>query len=143
MVTRGLALVQPFDDNRGCVPALLAAERQAQAGKIGLWAMPETVLSAADQPGPMLEWLDRFRLVQGKIVSASVVSGRLYVNFGRVWREDFTAIVEKRNVAAFAKVGLTAERLQGLSVRVRGWLQRRGGPAITLTYPEQLEVIEP
>jgi micrococcal nuclease len=41
----------------------------------------------------------------------------------------------------FAGAGLDPGEYQGKMVRVRGWIESRNGPHITLAQPEQIEVI--
>jgi hypothetical protein len=62
------------------------------------------------------------------------------VNFGRRWTEDFTVTILKRNERKFAAAGLEPKRLSGKRVRVRGWIEERGGPWIEATHPEQIEL---
>jgi hypothetical protein len=63
----------------------------------------------------------------------------IYVNFGRRWTEDFTVTILKRNERNFTAVGLEPKTLAGRQIRVRGWVEERGGPWIEATRPEQIE----
>jgi len=67
----------------------------------------------------------------------------IYVNFGRRWSEDFTVTILKRSERRFAAAGLDVQRLAGRRVRVRGWIEERGGaggsPWIEVAHPEQIE----
>ncbi|NIK47955.1 hypothetical protein FHS46_002272 [Variibacter gotjawalensis] len=47
--------------------------------------------------------------------------------------------VAKRNAAALG--GLDVKRLDHKLIRVRGWVEERGGPWIEVTRPEQIELI--
>ncbi len=82
-----------------------------------------------------------FQLIEGPVVSADVVRGRAYLNFGKDWRTDFTVSVEPKRVRLFRSEGLHPESYQGRRIRVRGWLRRRNGPMIEATYPEQIEIL--
>jgi hypothetical protein len=41
-----------------------------------------------------------------------------------------------------AERGLTAARLTGRLVRIRGVLEDRQGPALTLTEPDEIEILD-
>ena len=66
--------------------------------------------------------------------------GTIYVNFGRRWTEDFTVTVLRRHERTFGAAGLDLKALAGRQVRVRGFVEERGGPWIEVTRPEQIEV---
>jgi hypothetical protein len=68
--------------------------------------------------------------------------GTVYVNFGRRWTRDFTLTVPRRLQAAFREAGRDPQMLEGRRVRVRGWLERRTGPIIEASAPEQIELLE-
>ena len=78
------------------------------------------------------------------MVSVRTSGATIYVNFGRRWSEDFTVTILKRNERKFATAGFDLQRLAGRRVRVRGWIEQRGGapgsPWIEATYPEQIEL---
>ena len=63
----------------------------------------------------------------------------IYVNFGRRWTEDFTVTISKRNERSFTAAGFELKKLAGRRVRVRGWIEERGGPWIEAARPEQIE----
>lgn len=151
MLRLGLARVYTFRDNRACAAELLAAEEEARRARRGIWADPfYEIRDAADE-----EALDRlhgrFELVEGRVVSAAVVRGRIYLNFGEDWRRDFTVTVAPRDARLFlddpvwgALLDEADEQpgLQDRRVRARGWLGRYNGPEMTLTHPEQIELLD-
>jgi len=66
----------------------------------------------------------------------------IYVNFGRRWTRDFTVIILKRVSRAFTAAGVEPKQLEGHRIRVRGWIEQRGGPVISAEAPEQIEVLD-
>jgi hypothetical protein len=46
----------------------------------------------------------------------------------------------KRNERKFTAAGLAPKSLAGRQIRVRGWIEERGGPWIEAMYPEQIEL---
>lgn len=141
LVARGLARVSSRVGDRGCAKLLLANENSARAARLGLWAEPVYVIGKAEDPAGVLESRGRFALVEGKVVSVRESGGTIYVNFGRRWSEDFTVTIAKRNERAFAAAGLMPKSLSGRRVRIRGWIEERGGPWVEAARPEQIEVL--
>ncbi len=84
----------------------------------------------------------RFALVEGKVLSVRESGATIYVNFGRRWTRDFTVIILRRLGKAFTTAGVEPKKLEGRRIRVRGWIEQRGGPIITAEAPEQIEVLD-
>ena len=76
------------------------------------------------------------------VVDAARVRGRIYLNFGTNWRDDYTVSVAPSNARTFIEAGLGPEALAGRRIRVRGWIYERNGPMIDATHPEQIELVE-
>jgi hypothetical protein len=93
----------------------------------------------ADNPTDVLAEQGRFALVAGRVLSVRESGVMIYVNFGRRWTEDFTVTILKRNERNFTAAGLEPQKLAGRQIRVRGWIEERGGPWIEATRPEQIE----
>lgn len=141
MVESGLARVYSFPDNRQCLDQLFAAEGRARAERLGIWADPYYSLRAADRPGEILERVGYYELVEGRVLLADQSGSRIFLNFGRHWKEDFTAVLEAPALKLFAQSGIDPLTLEGALVRVRGWIESRDGPRIEVTHPEQIEVL--
>ena len=140
-VAAGHALVSPAASAATCRIYLRNAERDARNGGLGLWGDPYYAVKAADDPADVLAEQGRFALVQGKVMSVRESGGIVYVNFGQRWSEQFTVTILKRNERIFTGAGLTPKALAGRSIEVRGWVEERGGPAIEVSRPEQIEVV--
>jgi micrococcal nuclease len=141
LVARGLARVYSFPDNHACVSDLLAREAEARAKGIGLWnAWAYHVLDAGN-----VERLGRltrsYQLVEGVVAQVGESGGRVYLNFDKDWRRDFTILVERKDGEAFKEAGLDPKALAGKKVRVRGWVEWRNGPMIHATHAEQIELL--
>ena len=139
MVTRGLARVAIFADERTGLAELLALEAAAREARRGIWALPEYRIVDAEQA---LRHLDTFQIVEGRIRTVERKGGRTYLNFGADWRSDFTVLVPAPIRRQLAAAGLDLSRHEGRMVRVRGWIKSRNGPMIELAQPEQIEVLE-
>ena len=143
LISAGFARVGDRVASRDCAAELLRRENAARTAKLGLWANSYYDILEADNPADVLARRDRFALVEGKVVSVRESGATIYVNFGRRWSEDFTVTIRKRNERSFTAAGLDLKRLAGRRVRVRGWIEERGGkrgsPWIEAARPEQIE----
>jgi len=139
MLANGHALLSPAGIAPSCRTALRAAEGAARSAGLGLWSDPYYGIRQADNPAGILLDQGRFALVEGTVASVRERGGIVYVNFGRRW--DFTVTILKRNERLFAGAGLAPGRLAGRRVEVRGFVEERGGPAIEVVRPEQIEIV--
>src|SRR5712691_628398 len=125
-----------------CAAALLGREQKARAAKLGLWGDPGYGVRRADDAMGLAAERGRFAIVEGKVLSVRESGGTIYVNFGRRWTQDFTVTISKRNERTFTDAGVAPKRLEGRRVRIRGWIEQRGGPWVEATRPEQIELAE-
>ena len=150
LLASGFARVGDLVGERACAAEMLRLETAARSGKLGLWADPYYDPLRADKPAEILARRGRFALVEGEVVSVHPSGATLYVNFGRRWSEDFAVTVRKRNERKFATAGVDLHGLSGRRVRVRGWVEARGGiggspwraPWIEAARPEQIETVD-
>jgi micrococcal nuclease len=141
MVAQGMARVYSFPDNRACLDQLYAAEGRARMAGLGIWSDPYYSVRAADKPADLLALAGHYELIEGRVLLADQSGGRLYLNFGRFWKEDFTAVIEASALRLFAGANIDPMELEGALVRIRGWVDDRDGPRIEVTHPEQIEVL--
>ena len=140
LLERGLARVEGAAETAEIAVALLAQEGRARSARRGLWGVdfyrvrtPETV--ARD--------IGSYQLVEGRVQAAAKVRGRVYLNFGADWREDFTVSLSSTVLRRFKRAGLDPLTLEGQRIRVRGWVQSYNGPLIEADDPQQIERLEP
>ena len=141
MLLDGLARVYSFADNRSCLATLIAAETKARTLKLGIWADPYYQIRRADRPQALLERLDHYELVEGRVLLAEAAGQGVFLNFGRLWKEDFTVVIGGAALKLFADDGFDPLLIEGALIRVRGWVEERDGPRIEVTHPEQIEVL--
>lgn len=142
MVRFGWARTYSFRDNLACVRELLALEETARQARRGIWSDPFYQIRAAIPPAGLLDLIDTFQLVEGRVISVQAVNRRVYLNFGQFWREDFTGSISASHARSFEESEINLTSLEGKTVRIRGWLEERGGPMITITHPEQIEIVD-
>jgi len=142
LVAKGLALVQSFKHNRACTLALLAREEAARKARLGVWGSADFAVRATDRPELLRPLLDTFQIVEGVVVSTGAAGRKVYLNFGRRWKTDFTGVIATGDLDAFAAAGIFPLKLPRRRVRLRGWLTEHDGPMMQLDHPEQIELID-
>lgn len=127
-----------------CARDLLDREKAARDAKLGLWADPYYDVLDAETAKDALAHRGRFALVEGKVASVRESGPTIYVNFGRRRIGDITVTILKRNERSFAAAGLDLRSLAGRRIRVRGWIEARGGDRawIEAERPEQIEMAD-
>ncbi len=141
MLAKGEARVYSFPDNRACLPDLFAAETAARVAGLGIWGDSYYRVRRADRPTDLLPLAGHYELVEGRVLQAQRVGGQVFLNFGRYFKEDFTAVIDARALRLFADEGRDPLKLGGALVRVRGWIDDHDGPRVAVTHPEQIEVL--
>jgi endonuclease YncB( thermonuclease family) len=146
LIASGFARVGDHAGGRSCAAELHKSENAARTAKLGLWADSYYEVLNAETAADVLARRGRFALVEGRVVSVRESGATIYVNFGRRWSEDFTVTVLKRNERNFTAAGLDLKGLAGRRIRVRGFVEARGGtgrsPWIEAEYPEQIETAD-
>jgi endonuclease YncB( thermonuclease family) len=142
MVEQGQARVSVRVGDKACADALLSAERGARAAGRGLWADPNFAPLSAENLPRLQAGRGQFALVEGKVLSVRESGATIYVNFGRRWTQGFTVTILRRMGRAFAAAGMEPKKLEGHRIRVRGWIEQRGGPIIAAEAPEQIEFVD-
>ena len=141
VIEAGLARVYSFDDNRHCLAELLDAERKARAERRGVWDHAYYAIRDGHKPQKLEQREGHYELVEGRIFGVGDTAHRVYLNFGRDWETDFTAVIDRRAVKHFTALDIDLRDLDDALVRIRGWIDVDDGPRIDVTHPEQIEVL--
>ena len=140
LLAQGEALVSGAVTDKECAAILMAAETEARQAKKGTWA-DRSAIKNAESPGDILTGIGRFTLVEGKVLSVRQAGATTYLNFGRNWTRDFAVTISRRMVGAFEASGMALKSLENRRIRVRGWVEARGGPRIDVLRVGQIEVL--
>jgi endonuclease YncB( thermonuclease family) len=138
LLTQGDALFAATVTDKDCAATLLAAEAAARVAKRGIWA-DSSAIKNAESPGDILSGIGRFMVVEGRVLSVRQAGAMTYLNFGRNWTRGFAVTIPKRMIAAFEAAGIALKSLENQRVRVRGWVEARGGPRIEVFRVGQIE----
>jgi endonuclease YncB( thermonuclease family) len=142
LLEHGLARAYALARNRACSTELLAAERAAREARRGLWAEAAYQVRSPARPPELLRYRTTFQIVEGRIVRVAQVRGVIYLNFGRNWRQAFAIALRSGDRGLLGDHAGNPNALEGRSVRVRGWIERRGGaPVIDLSSGGMIEVL--
>jgi len=134
----GLATVMTSADNPEGAQRMYALEADARKRKAGLWADPRwDVLN----PAQVKQYVNEYRIVEGKVFSTAMRNNIFYINFSRDWKTDFTVAISSEKRLAFSRQGVNLMGLNGKTIRVRGWVRNYNGPLIEITHAQQIEVI--
>jgi endonuclease YncB( thermonuclease family) len=139
LLAQGEALVSATIADKACAAELVAAEATARRAKRGVWADP-AVIKNAESPGDILARIGQFTVVEGKVLSVRQAGVTTYINFGRRWTRDFAVTISRRMVPAFEAAGIDLKSLENKRIRVRGWIEARGGPRLEARTLGQIEL---
>jgi endonuclease YncB( thermonuclease family) len=140
LLAQGEALVSATVTNKECALVLTAAEAAARQAKQGTWASSSAIKNA-ESPGDILAGIGRFSVIEGKVLSVRQAGATTYLNFGRNWTRDFAVTISRRTVPALEAAGIAVKSLENRRVRIRGWVEARGGPRIEVLRVGQIELL--
>ena len=126
-----------------CARHLLTLEANAEQHRRGLWREALYQAKRAGDPRALLKLRSTFQIVTGTVFATAIRKSTVYLNFAKDWRRDFTVRITKTTLK---RARLSPDRLRhltGKTIRVRGWIERRGGPLITVWRLEQIEIVDP
>jgi endonuclease YncB( thermonuclease family) len=140
LLAQGAAIASAAVTERACASLLLAAEAAARQAKQGIWASP-SVIKNSETPGDILAGTGRFTLVEGKVLTVRQAGATTYLNFGRNWTRDFAVTIPKRVLPVLEAAGMAPKSLENRWIRVRGFVEARGGPRIEVLRVGQIELL--
>jgi endonuclease YncB( thermonuclease family) len=139
LVQQGMARVSARAGK--CAKELLNIEQTARKARRGLWADPKFAPLHATNLARIRMAHGHFALVEGEVLSVRESGAIIYLNFGRHWIRDFSVSIPRQLAKKMAQTGVDLTRLEKQRIRVRGWVEQRGGPTIEVDTPEQIEIL--
>lgn len=137
MLEAGMAMAYSFSDTpHETIEAMLRTEHHAQHNHASIWANPYYRIITPQETG---EFINRFKLVEGNVVSVNHYHDNIYINFSEHWKGNFAVFIARKYASSFTAKFL--DSLTGSKVRVRGWIHYHNAPMIDITHPEQIEII--
>ncbi|HEV7877100.1 thermonuclease family protein [Bradyrhizobium sp.] len=139
LLAQGDALASGTVADKACAAELLAAEAAARQARRGIWT-DRAAIKNAESRGDILARIGQFTVVEGKVLSVRQAGATSYINFGRRWTRDFAVTISRRAMPAFEAAGISLKSLENKRIRVRGWVEARGGPRIEAAQAGQIEM---
>ena len=140
LIAAGLARFWPEPEALACATSRLAAEAEARNKRLGLWLDPYYAVVDTADLDKLRERDGQFTLVEGTPSRVGEGRSRYFIDFGP--HRGFTIVIPKRRTKAFERAGMTISALAGARIRVRGALDDRFGPRMTISEPEDIERLE-
>ena len=141
LLKRGSVRVFPAASEQ-CVKALLEFETVARSARTALWNEAKFAVMDAQNEAALLAADGRFAVVEGTIRRVGEARRRLYLDFGRRFKEDFTIIVPDSVRKSLTTQGSDPKSWRGKRVRVRGILFSWGGPAMEINRAQAIELLD-
>ncbi|MEQ8824218.1 MAG: thermonuclease family protein [Filomicrobium sp.] len=139
LISQGIAQTRIERTPSTCLTALLQLEATARQNKKGHWGTRLFEVLPASKPKLLLKEAHSYSIVEGTITRRSKSRGRVYLNFGKDWKQDFTVRIPARLV----KNNQIGARLsKGTKVRVRGWIRSKNGPLMDVQNLDALEFLD-
>jgi endonuclease YncB( thermonuclease family) len=141
LVGAGLAQVFPQPDNHACSQQLASIEEKARHENRGYWGLALFKVLSASDTRSILKFVQSYQIIEGEVAFVTHVGASAVLHFANDSRFGFTASVEP---AAQRKLSIQRklDDWQGQLVRIRGWVERKKGPTITISQPEQIELLQ-
>ena len=135
----GLAFIVPDASQPESLNALIARESYARHSRLGIWDSSEAPVAS---PATAHQFIGTYRIITGRIIDASRVKTRVYLNFGDDYRQDFTVRINGRLRHQIDRSGDPPEDWDNRLVEVRGLLLQENGPLILLESQYHLRRIK-
>ncbi len=158
MLSQGHARAYVLKDSLGCLRELTAHEALASASRIGLWSNAAYQARDATQTQELMRLRSTFQIVEGEVSRVIQARTSLILRFvpqekerqadepiqdeTRSPRRDFSIQIKPTISRSWQVNGLSLADLEGRRIRVRGWIERRGGPTIEILDGHQIELVE-
>jgi endonuclease YncB( thermonuclease family) len=137
MLQLGLARAYALPGVEACLATLIANEAIGRTVEAGIWTSRIYDPKTADKTFALLAMRGTFQIVRGRVQSVSQTKTAGYLNFGSDWKTDFTVRIPKRLLTAQPQLAA----LGGRTIEVRGWIERRNGPMLTITHAAAVSVL--
>jgi micrococcal nuclease len=139
LLALGLARVRTSQRNPEMSEQMYKLENAARAEKLGIWADARFKVLTPEEAGANMH---TFQIVEGKIESVSLKSNRLYLNFGKDWKSDFTVSIAPRDKRLFSQANMDPMSWNNKTIRARGWVRSYNGPYMEIDHPQAIELID-
>jgi micrococcal nuclease len=139
LLRKGLALVDVRSPNRKHQKMFFDFQKEARDFHRGIWGKIEDH-SFSEQEAFKL--IGEIGVVQGTIMSVTTGMEKVYLHFGKKWKNDFTGIIYKDNLQSFPWESKDLARFfSGRKVKIYGFVKNSEGPVIIISAPSQVDIL--
>jgi hypothetical protein len=132
-------LVDVRSPNRRHQKMFFDFQREARDFHRGIWKKIEGH-AFSDQEAFKL--IGEIGVVQGTITRVTIGREKVYLHFGKNGEKDFTGIIYKDNLQSFTWESKDLARsFLGRKVKIYGFVKNSEGPAIIISAPSQLDIL--
>jgi len=138
LLKNGLAMLYTFVPNIKYVDMLVGAQQEAREKGLNLWQQNKIIATseARDHLGELIT-------VEGRVLKVKKTNSAVYLNFGRDYCKDFSAVIFSDYFNLFNEQKINLENYyQGKTVRVSGLIKEYHGPEIIVRHPSQIEIVD-
>ncbi len=148
LLRQGLARAVTTAQARVCAADMLREERAAREATRGIWADEAYRVRDVRQVDALLALRGTFQILEGQITEARRAGGFIRLEFAEGRRFGVVVTMAAPKSGPGTIVGLSQAPqpadLKGKRVRIRGWLEERGGrPSMDLAIIGDVEMLDP
>ncbi|MDP2940398.1 MAG: thermonuclease family protein [Candidatus Omnitrophota bacterium] len=135
LLEEGLSLIYTRPPNIKYVNLFVKLQKQARENKKGFWREVKIVpAQLADK------FIGSFKTVEGKVKNTSISDKAIHLNFGKDYKNDFSAVIFKQDLTLFDTDTLVKNNFyRGKKLRITGFIKDYQGPEIIVNHPSQIE----
>ncbi|RKY35710.1 MAG: nuclease [Candidatus Duberdicusella sinuisediminis] len=138
LLEEGFSVLYTYPPNVKYIEEFVKAQREARQSKKGLWGAYQVI-----KPEEAKNFIGQIRTIRGRVLSTYNSGKAIFLNFGKDYKKDFTAVIFRNSFNYFYQKGITPEVFyRGKVVEVTGRIREYNGPEIIVNSPLEIEVIE-
>jgi micrococcal nuclease len=141
LVETGHARAYGLPGHTACLGELIAHEQQARQRGSALWGQGQFQDRDANDARTLLRYRDTFQSVVGRVENVTKVRGETVLIFSADGLMGFNATIARATPASRTSFKSWND-LKHKTVRVRGWIDQRRGPSITLNDAREVELLD-
>ncbi len=140
LIEAGLARAYALPGHTTCLVELITHEQRARQRASALWGQAHFQDRDVSDARALLRYRDTFQSVVGRVENVVKVRGETVLIFTAEGLSGFNVTIPRPARASTSGLKSWSD-LRGKTVRVRGWVDQRRGPAITLNDAREIEVL--
>jgi micrococcal nuclease len=141
LVETGHARAYGLPGHTACLDELITREQQARQRPSALWGQPQFQDRDATDTRTLLRYRDTFQTVVGRVETVTKVRGETVLIFSAEGLAGFNVTIARTTPASKTSFQSWND-LKHKTVRVRGWIDQRRGPSITLNDTREIEQLD-